>query len=79
LCILRHGTALALEPLSQDQALRRLAPLEEGFDRVAAAVHEAHGVLTARGAWQLTLSADPAEAIRFLVANLARLSENPIR
>jgi len=76
-CLLRRGAALALEPLTTDAALRRFERLEPGFDCVADAIREAYAALIGQGAWQLTLSDDPAAAIRFLAANLARLTGEP--
>jgi hypothetical protein len=55
--------------------MRALARLEPGFDVMPHEVHAAHAALTRQGAWRLTLSADPVEAIRCLTANLAMLRE----
>jgi len=78
-CVLKRGDAVSLEPLLPEAAMQRLARLEPGFDTVAREVRAAHGALTRNGAWQLTLSADPAEAIRFVAANLARLCDAAVR
>lgn len=71
--ILKHGNRSALGPIEPDEAMRRLANLEPGFDLLRADIEEAHRLLTANGAWLLTLSKDPADAIALLQANLARL------
>jgi hypothetical protein len=74
-CLLRRGEAVSLDRLSPDEAMQGLAHLEPGFDVMAGEVRAAQAALTGNGAWQLTLSADPAEAIRFVVANIARLRD----
>ena len=73
LCVLRHGERASLQPISQACALEGLGPLEPGFDLLADEIHEARRVLLREGAWRLTLSPDPDEAIAVLAANLARL------
>jgi len=73
LCVLAFGPRAALAPISREEALRRLGPPEPGFDLFIAESRRAHASLTANGAWLLTLSADPAEAIEVLAANLDRL------
>lgn len=73
LCLLEHGSRAALEPLDAAGALGRLGPLEPGFDLFVRESAEAYGLLAANGAWLLTLSRDPAEAIALLAANLRRL------
>lgn len=73
LCLLERGDAVGLERIAPGEARHRPAPLEPGFDVMAEEVRAAHAALTRNGAWRLTLSADPGEAIRFLAANLARL------
>jgi hypothetical protein len=75
LCVLERGDRVALERLSSLDAMRRLEPLEPGFELMAEEIRCAHAALAAKGAWQLTLSRDPAEAIRLLSANLSRLAE----
>ena len=73
LCVLKRGSRVALEPLDAAEAIRRLGPLEPGFDLFARESAEALAFLTANGAWLLTLSEDPSEAIALLAANLPRL------
>lgn len=72
-CLLERGGAVALERLTPEEAVRGQGQLEPGFDVMADEVRAAHAALTRNGAWRLTLSADPDEAIRVLAANLARL------
>lgn len=76
LCILGSGTGLSLRPLSAREAMRRLGGLEPGFDLLLLESEAAYRAL-ADNAWHLTLSADPAEAIDLLRANLARLGCTP--
>ncbi len=73
LCVLQRGIRVALEPLDSANAIRRLGPLEPGFDLFPRESAEAYAHLTPNGAWLLTLSNDPAEAIALLTANLSRL------
>jgi hypothetical protein len=75
LCILTRGDRVSLERLSAAEAMRQLEPLEPGFDLMADEVCRAHAALARKGAWQLTLSRDPGEAIRCLIANMPRLAE----
>ena len=72
-CLLERGNAVALERLAPEAAAHRLDRLEPGFDVMASEVRAAHAALTRNGAWRVTLSADPDEAIRFIAANLATL------
>jgi hypothetical protein len=74
-CLLERGGAVGLERVAPAAAMRRLGQLEPGFDVMAAEVRAAHEALARNGAWRLTLSADPREAIGFLAANLAMLHE----
>jgi len=79
LCILERGAAKAsLSRLSPPEAIARLWPLDPGFDLLERAIADALAVLTARGAWRLSLSADPAEAIHLLCANLPLLRETAL-
>jgi hypothetical protein len=67
LCLLEHGDAVALQPLTADDAVRRMeAMLEPGFDHFRAALPDAVRSLARCGAWRLTLSADPGEALAAL-------------
>lgn len=68
-CVLRFGRRAALQPITQAEALRRLGKLEPGFDLFPRESRRAHELLTANGAWLLTLSANPAEAIEVLAGN----------
>jgi hypothetical protein len=63
LCILRHGERASLTPISQACALASLGPLERGFDLLAVDIEAALSLLTRNGAWWLTLSGSPDEAI----------------
>jgi hypothetical protein len=78
LCILRRGEHVALNRLAPDEARRMLERLEPGFDLMAEEVGEAHAALTRKGAWLLTLSRHPAEAIGLLSANFDRLRETAV-
>ena len=71
--LLEPGDRTALAALRPDEAMRRLAPLEPGFDLLRADIDAAHRLLAGQGAWLLTLSKNPAEAIALLVRNLGRL------
>ncbi|HYD25708.1 MAG TPA: hypothetical protein VEB68_13030 [Croceibacterium sp.] len=73
LCVLAPGSAVALEPLAPDEAVARLGRLEPGFDLFARESHEALALLAGKGAWLLTLSPQPAEAIALLAAHLPQL------
>jgi hypothetical protein len=77
-CLLERGNSVSLDRLSPEAAIHRLAHLEPGFDTLAGEVRAAHRALTRHCAWQLTLSADPAEAIRFVAASLARLRDTAV-
>jgi hypothetical protein len=79
LCLLSHSSEPALSPISTATVMERLWPLDEGFDLLAGPITRAAGRLSANGAWDLRLSADPAEAIRLLVANLPRLRDAAAR
>ena len=72
-CLLERGDAVSLSPISPDEAVRRMdALLEPGFRDFRAALPEAVRALAAGGAWRLTLSGDPSEAI----AAVARVVED---
>lgn len=73
LCLLRFGEAVALEPLDPAEAVRALGVLEPGFDLLGDEIAAAVAALAKRGAWSLTLSARPDEAIALLAANLSSL------
>ena len=74
LCVLQRGDRVSLESLSPSAALTALGPLEPGFDLLAADIAAGLRRITRRGAWRLTLSAEPKEAIALLAANLSRLT-----
>ena len=74
LVILERGKAVALQPAETAAALSVLARLEPGFDLLAADAGAAAAALAKAGAWRLTLSDDPAEAIEALVARFAPAS-----
>ena len=59
----------ALSPLAAARVEERLWPLDEGFDLLPGPIARAIDRLSAGGAWDLRLSADPHEAIRLLVAS----------
>jgi len=73
LCVLDFGTSAALHPIDQAEALRRCEPLEAGFDLLRAPIEAALERLTQDGAWQLTLSPRPTEAIALLAENFSAL------
>jgi beta-phosphoglucomutase-like phosphatase (HAD superfamily) len=50
-------------PISQDRALAGLGPLETGFDLLRPEIEPVLAQLTESGAWLLTLSGSPEEAI----------------
>jgi hypothetical protein len=73
LCLLRFGDAVALEPIDPADAVRAFAVLEPGFDLLADDIAAAVAALAQRGAWSLTLSRRPDEAIALLADNLPLL------
>jgi hypothetical protein len=75
LCVLRRGDQAALEWLDSSTALATLGPPEPGFDLLAREIEAGLRRITPHGAWRLTLSAEPKEAIALLGANLPRLME----
>jgi hypothetical protein len=78
LCLLERGERVSLDRIESAEALRRLAPLEPGFDLLAREIEQAHALLTRKGAWLLTLSSRPAEAIALLSATLPLLRETAV-
>ena len=74
LCILDFGSGAALERIDQAEALRRCGPLEAGFDLLRTPIEAALETLTRDGAWRLTLSPRPSEAIALLADTLPALS-----
>lgn len=75
LCVLARGERVALDPLDPDAAIAVIGAPEPGFDLLEAEAAAAIRHITRKGAWRLTLGADPHAAIRLLAANLPRLEE----
>jgi hypothetical protein len=75
LCLLSpsQGGEAALSRISAAVVEERFWPLDEGFDLLPGPIAAAVARLSAGGAWDLRLSADPAEAVRLLTASLPRL------
>jgi hypothetical protein len=73
LCLLRFGDAVALEALDPSAAVRGFAVLEPGFDLLAGDIAAAVAALARQGAWSLTLSDRPEEAIALLADKLPLL------
>lgn len=64
LCLLERGDSVALAPLTVRESVRRLtAHLEPGYQFYGNATLVAATALAGRGAWRLTLSDDPNQAI----------------
>jgi hypothetical protein len=64
LCLIARGDAVSLHPLPVEEAVAALAEtLEPGFDHFRAAMPDVVRALAAGGAWRLTLSAEPGEAV----------------
>lgn len=78
LCVLHRGDRTSLEWLDSSTALAALGPLEPGFDLLATDIETGLRRITRRGAWRLTLSSEPKEAIALLAANLPRLMEHAV-
>jgi hypothetical protein len=64
--LLERGDRVRLEPVEPAEAAAALSRLEPGFDLLARESAEAIAAVTARGAWRLTLTHDPAAAIEVL-------------
>ena len=74
LCVLARGDTVRLEPMERADAVAHLeGMLEPGYDFYGARMTEALRALAEDGAWRLTLSADPAEAIKVLLRAFAPL------
>ena len=73
LCLLRFGDEAALTPLDPAAAVQAFTVLEPGFDLLADDVAAAVAALVRHGAWSLTLSDRPEEAIALLSDNLPLL------
>ena len=68
--LIERGDRVALSRLGCAEARSRLSRLEPGFDLLRDESAAAIEALTDCGAWQMTLSRDPAEAIDLLVSKL---------
>jgi hypothetical protein len=79
LCLLARGEQARLEPIAPAELLGAAASIEPGFDLLRADIEATLTRLGEGGAWRLTLSADPAEAIDLLTRNLDRLCANAAR
>ncbi|HYH80340.1 MAG TPA: hypothetical protein VEX86_11100, partial [Longimicrobium sp.] len=76
LFLLERGDRVALHPLGADEAVARMTTLlEPGFDHFADQLAAAVRAVAAGGAWRLTLSADPADAIRLVRDTLEAAAE----
>lgn len=64
LCLLDRGDAVSLRPIPPEEAVAALVgALDPGFDHFRREMPDVARALAAGGAWRLTLSADPAEAV----------------
>ena len=70
---MRFGDEAALTPLDPAAAVRAFTVLEPGFDLLADDIAAAVAALARHGAWSLTLSDRPEEAIALLADNLPLL------
>jgi hypothetical protein len=66
--LLQRDGHIHLDPIEAGVAADALARLEPGFDLLRRESAEAAAVLTASGAWRLTLARDPGAAIDLLIA-----------
>lgn len=72
--VLEHGDSVHLSPLSADEAVHCLtANPEPGYQFYGEASAAAARALAAKGAWRLTLSADPREAIALVQRSFGRM------
>jgi hypothetical protein len=73
LCVLEKGDAVALKPLTSEEAIAALtgAP-EPGYEFYGRRSEEAVRALAAEGCWRLTLSSDPSEAINMVRCQFTR-------
>jgi hypothetical protein len=74
LVLLEKGSRLALRPIDWSKAVEELMRLDPGFDLLEQESRAALQDLASGGAWCLTLTDDPAEAIALLVSRLPELS-----
>lgn len=77
-CLLARGNAVALERIGVAEALALMGPHEPGFDLLSENIQAVSKRLVSNGAWRLTLSADPAEAIACLSAHLPQLHQTAV-
>jgi hypothetical protein len=78
LFLLERGDSVAMHPVTAEEAVdAMLALLEPGFDHFRRAVPEAVRAIAAAGAWRLTLSADPGEAIAAVRRVIAAAADAP--
>ena len=73
LCLLEHGKEALLTRVSPRSAARRLGPLEPGFDLLEPEISAAYRHLLRKGAWLLSLSQEPDDAIATLAAHMSEL------
>jgi hypothetical protein len=73
LCVLHRGSSASLERIGQREAMRSLDDLDPGFDLLRDDIEPVFKALACNGAWRLTLSAEPSEAISLLSENLPYL------
>jgi len=72
LCVLARGDVLSLTPMAPDEAVIALtANPEPGYEFYGARGIKAVQLLAGSGAWRLTLSKSPHEAIRLIRQNFA--------
>jgi hypothetical protein len=73
LCVLERGDAVSLTPLMAEDAVHSLiANPEPGYQFYGDASVAAARALAGKGAWRLTLSADPMEAIALILQHFAK-------
>jgi hypothetical protein len=66
LCVLVRGADVGLERISSEAARQALSSLEPGFDLLREETRGAVAALASGGAWRLTLSDRPADAVALL-------------
>jgi hypothetical protein len=73
LCVLERGDTVGLTPLTAEDAVRNLTVNPEpGYQFYGDASVAAARALAGEGAWRLTLSADPTEAIALILQRFAK-------
>lgn len=73
LILLERGSDVALRPIGGAEALVGFAGLEPGFDLRRFEILDAVARVSASGAWRLTLSADPREAVALLLRRMPEI------